>query len=298
MADALRLGPLCSSPQSLRSEIIKLISRSLSKDSAEWKFVCPNQTARGVLTRNVYQRILESTPDANPSSFILFDPEKYGTISSIFGFIKIIPPNKPFQVTQYLTLCISNLILAPLHYDDGIQFIWRCIKLLSVQSYILHDVIGKHIGSYWYWDHLCIVHDHKGNGYRTKLVHLAQQKCAMDLEYSKEPIFVMTYCPEMVSFYAKNGFKVVVDMEMGLPHCYGMLYHFDERILKQWTDLLAENICYEQYFDIWTHVLPRTLISWVMFTNLIMILIPFLVFYFPAIWLTRYISPESTWDRV
>ena len=78
-----------------------------------------------------------------------------------------------------------------------------------------------------------------------------------------------------------HGLKLVLDVAVDdALHCYALMYHFDAARLKAVSDALAAKVEYRQAFSAWKHVLPRTVVSWVMMTNLV----------------TRWLSPESAWD--
>eukprot|EP00483_Globobulimina_turgida_P009095 UN09113 len=121
----------------------------------------------------------------------------------------------------------------------------------------------------------------------------------MDMEYNNLPIFVVTMTANVVQFYVKNGYKLVIQISFNENNnqcCYGLLYHFDKNKLQQYTDTLSKHVKYKQKYNLFEHVLPQGIKEWIMLTNLILISIPFLVLYFPALWMTRWLSPESAWD--
>eukprot|EP01084_Bolivina_argentea_P061097 111672_1 len=153
MADNLRFGLI---PHKLRNDIITFISESFSNSTTEWVYLCSNKQARKHLTNNIYKKLIQNDTNSQSNLYVLFNIEQYDNISSIIGFVQIIAPNKKYHAMDDLFSYIDNIILAPLHLNNGISFIWRCIKLTSIINCILHDIITKYIGNYWYLNHLCI----------------------------------------------------------------------------------------------------------------------------------------------
>ena len=289
----VRLALLSQTLNQYTKETAAFVAESMI-NLTEWKYLCPNNSARNTLTQSVYQRILE---ESQRDFYILFNAEAYGDVSSMIGFVEIIEPNTEHSIRDDLFTCISNLVLAPLHFEDGLSFIWRCIKWSSAIDSIRQDVMGKFIGNCWFLNHFCIADKLKSHGFGTKMLNLIHQKCAMSIKYANCPIFVIVSDTKSVQFFVKNGYKLVIDVSLDASvSCYGLIFHFDPKELQKNVKKFSVSTAYNRKYNVFEHLLPRSLIKWMMLINITLICLPFLLFYLPAIWLTRYLSPESAWD--
>ena len=187
MTDNLRCGPL---PKALSKEVAELVATSCASSSREYKFLCLNDSARATLTKTVYTQLIAANHDPS-SMFVLFDSRQYGDIASIVGFVEIIAPDGKWLLRDCLSSCMDCLLLAPLHLDDGLWFVWRCVKLASVLHFALHDVLSAHIGEYWLFVHCAVKGELRGRGHGARLLALAQQKCAMHSENEEAPVVVL-----------------------------------------------------------------------------------------------------------
>eukprot|EP01083_Nonionella_stella_P034888 95385_1 len=245
----------------------EIIIPSYFQSVKEFEWIYTSTTSRYYGIASQYSRIIEHIINRPPQynySHVLYDEND---VANVVGHIVIAPPH-PTHGSLVLNKCS---MLRDLYWKQGIHHgigtMWRDYKLRRAKD-IMRHALEQYCRRYWTVEIVAIKPIWQSLGYGSTMLKESHKyiksRPLLNTLDCKVPVFTCSFTQKSVKFYLKNGYEtfmiINITQTLGL---YGLIYHQDPKVKKQWMSVLKDNLKYNVTFNIFEHVLPQSMTGWI-----------------------------------
>jgi len=257
-------------PDNTMKVIENVITPAFLSDE-NYKYLYPNVTDRELAINHRFKQLIPSLMKSKHiNSFMLKNDE----MNEEIGHVLLYGPNDNESESEYHEsildyLCVSNnrhLIKVSNKLTTGIKML--CLMNVMNHEYNnINRVINKFNDNYGYWEISCVSINPniQSIGYGTLIMNnihnIIKRKNETRCDYYNTPTILFTSTPAALRFYEKLGYKRFMETSVFEANnnqitSYSLIYHHDNKVLKQWMNILNDNVPYYKKINRYSF-LPR-----------------------------------------